>query len=158
MVLEPGNTALKKFTARTRQSTLFTPTIYTFHIEILYEISAKQNRDAVKQQFNVRSPIKALIQGSLWGSLMGTSIRTLKENKALGLSALVTPASAAALVGGLLLAGVLVVAFARKKDAQPFITIEDFWGGFFVGFVAGYVGTPALEKLLPSAGDPSTKQ
>jgi hypothetical protein len=41
-----------------------------------------------------------------------------------------------------------VVAFARKKDAQPFISIEDFYGGFFVGFSAGYVGKSLLAAVL----------
>jgi hypothetical protein len=52
-------------------------------------------------------------------------------------------------VAGILLGGVLVVAFVRKKDAQPFISIEDFYGGFFVGFSAGYIGKALLNKVLP---------
>lgn len=55
----------------------------------------------------------------------------------------------AAPLAGILIAAVVVVAFARKKDAQPFITVEDFYGGSFVGFVAGYVGFPLLDSILP---------
>lgn len=64
--LEPGNTAIKKFSVKTRQVTLFSPALYTFHIEIQYEINGKPNRDAVKQQFNIRAPMTALVYGSTW--------------------------------------------------------------------------------------------
>lgn len=36
----------------------------------------------------------------------------------------------------------------RRKDVQPFLTIEDFWGGIVVGFVAGYGGSDILSGLL----------
>jgi hypothetical protein len=35
----------------------------------------------------------------------------------------------------------------RKKDVQPFLTIEDFWGGIVVGVVVGYSGSQFLEQL-----------
>jgi hypothetical protein len=28
----------------------------------------------------------------------------------------------------------------RKKDVQPFLTIEDFWGGILLGFLVGTNG------------------
>ncbi|MFL6478527.1 MAG: hypothetical protein ACJ707_06890, partial [Nitrososphaera sp.] len=37
----------------------------------------------------------------------------------------------------------------RKKDVQPFLTIEDFWGGIVVGFAVGYGGSSILTRLLP---------
>jgi hypothetical protein len=152
LLLQPGNTALKKFTAKTRAVTLFSPALYTFHIEIQYEIDGKQNRDAVKQQFNIRAPLNALITGSACGGLVGASMHGLKDHIS-NLPVLWTGSgklfSAAAAVVGVLVGAVVVVAFARKKDAQPFITIEDFYGGCFVGIVSGYVGLPFLDKILP---------
>jgi hypothetical protein len=146
VLLQPGNTALRKFTAKTRESILFSPSLYTFHVEIHYEINGKANLDAVKQQFNVRSPLNALVYGSFWGALTGASLHGLKEN--LGdLTKLLSLYSIAAPVAGVLIGAVVVVAFARKKDAQPFITVEDFYGGFFVGFLAGYVGFPLLDSI-----------
>jgi hypothetical protein len=51
----------------------------------------------------------------------------------------------------ILVASVIVIAFARKRDAQPFIAVEDVWGGFFIGFLAGYVGEQFLRQVIPSA-------
>ena len=45
----------------------------------------------------------------------------------------------------------LVVTFARKKDSQPIMTIEDFWGGVLVGVLAGYTGKSILDKYLVGA-------
>jgi CDP-diglyceride synthetase len=33
---------------------------------------------------------------------------------------------------------------------QPFLTVEDFWGGILLGFLVGYVGQQFLTTLLPS--------
>jgi hypothetical protein len=44
----------------------------------------------------------------------------------------------------MMISGIVVVAFARKKDAQPILSVEDFWGGVFVGFLVGYTGKSFL--------------
>jgi hypothetical protein len=148
IVLEPGNTALKKFTVKTLHDVMFTPALYTFHIEVQYEVDGKQHRDAGKQSFNIRAPLKALVYGSFWGALVGASLRALKEQPD-NLGALLSLSSLTAAIAGILIGAVIVVAFARKKDAQPFITVEDFFGGAFVGVIAGYVGFPLLDTVLP---------
>ncbi|MFZ3060041.1 MAG: hypothetical protein WA102_09930 [Candidatus Methanoperedens sp.] len=44
-----------------------------------------------------------------------------------------------------------VIAFARKSSAQTLITIPDFWGGIFIGFLAGYSEKTFIEKyILPT--------
>jgi hypothetical protein len=56
-----------------------------------------------------------------------------------------------AAAAGILIRWVVVAAFARKKDAQPFLSVEDYYGGFFVGILAGYNG----DSLFASAGIPA---
>ena len=41
-----------------------------------------------------------------------------------------------------------VVLFARKKDVQPLIAIEDFWGGIAIGFLVAYSGPQLIKNLL----------
>lgn len=55
-----------------------------------------------------------------------------------------------ALLGNIVLAVVVVVAFARKRDTQPFISVEDFWGGLFVGAVTGYTGKSMIHEVIGS--------
>jgi hypothetical protein len=38
----------------------------------------------------------------------------------------------------------------HRADTQPLISVEDFWGGVFVGFVAGYLGSSVLSQVLPT--------
>jgi hypothetical protein len=148
IILQPGNTILRAFTLKTKQTYLFTPSVHTLNAQVCYTIDGgEQNFDTVKYQLNVRAPFKALVTGSLFGSVVGTILRYRTPldsyNFRSGLPFFIALATA------MLVGAVMVIAFARKKDAQPFITVEDFWGGFFVGFVAGYVGTSVLDKVLP---------
>jgi uncharacterized YccA/Bax inhibitor family protein len=51
------------------------------------------------------------------------------------------------LVTYLLGAAMVVVAFARKKEAQPILSIEDFYEGLFIGFLCAYGGNALLNKI-----------
>lgn len=148
IILQPGNTILRAFTLRTKQTILFTPSVHTLNAQVCYQIDdGKHNFDTVKYQLNVRAQFKSLVIGSLLGSIVGTILRFSKPLEAYNLKSALP--FLVALITGMLVGSVLVIAFARKKDAQPFITVEDFWGGFFVGFVAGYVGDEILDTVLP---------
>jgi hypothetical protein len=149
--LQPGNALLKVFTLRTRQTIFFTPSLYTLHLQIQYEMDGTINRDAAKYQLNMRAPLKAVIYGAVAGSIVGSLLRSLYEQQT---PSLFEPQLYMALVTSVLLGSVLVIAFARKREAQPFITIEDFYGGFFVGFVAGYVGKSLVDDILPAGKPP----
>lgn len=143
-VLQPGNATLQAFTLRTRREITFTPSLYALHIQIVYEMDGTVNHDTVEHSLSIRAPLKAVTTGAVIGALVGVALRNVYEGH-LGISG----AGIAEFVGGVLLAAVLVVAFGRKKDAQPFIVVEDLWGGFFVGFVAGYVGQEMVKSILP---------
>ena len=94
--------------------------------------------------------LKALIYGSIAGSIVGSLLRYLYDHS--DVKTMFSLQIVGAVVTSVLLACVLVIAFARKKHVKPFITIEDFWGGFFVGFVAGYVGRPMIQSIVPGVG------
>jgi hypothetical protein len=52
------------------------------------------------------------------------------------------------LLAAMMISGIVVVSFARKKDAQPILSVEDFWGAVFVGFLAGYTGKAFLIQAI----------
>lgn len=146
VILQPGNTTIYEFRLRTKQSLFFTPAVHNLNAQVQYEMGGITNHDTVKYQLNIRAPLKALICGSVFGAIVGTLLLVIKEGKDFNFSSF---SSYLPFVVGILVGAVLVIAFARKKDAQPFITIEDFWGGFFIGFLAGYVGESMLTPLIP---------
>lgn len=154
VILQPGNTTIYEFKLRTRQAHLFTPAVHNLNAQVQYEMNGTTNHDVVKYQLNIRAPLKALLYGSVVGSITGTILRFIidatESNNVPTLAEIFVPKFYLSIVAGILIGSVLVIAFARKKDAQPFITIEDFWGGFFIGFLAGYVGKSLLNPLLPT--------
>jgi hypothetical protein len=152
VTLQPGNSIVQAFTLKTTQAILFAPSTYNLNLQIEYEIDAHVNQDSVGYQLNVRAPLKALISGAVVGSVTGYFVRDIFDQKVL-LSLIQNPTRASfaswlvALFGNVLIAALLVIAFARKKDAQPILSIEDFWGGVFVGFLAGYTGKSVLDQF-----------
>jgi F0F1-type ATP synthase assembly protein I len=143
-VLQPGNSILNEFTVRTRQTNLFTPSVYCFHMQIAYEMDGRVNHDTAKTFLNIKAPISAMGLGAALGAVVGTLLKYFDQTQPqLAVSGLIV-----AMCSSILIALVLVVAFARKKDAQPFITIEDFYGGAFVGVLAGFSGYALLHQVL----------
>lgn len=151
VILQPGNSTVKLFTVRTQAVIFFQPATYNLHLSINYEIDGNRNEDSTPFKLNIRAPLKAIIYGSLAGSIIGYVLRSLYEHA--GAAIVFSDAQKnitwlTGLFGNLLLSVIVIVAFARKKDAQPILSIEDFWGGFFVGFLAGYTGKSFLDKIL----------
>src|SRR5262249_54863655 len=129
-VLQPGNSVLREFTLRTRQRNFFTPSVYCLHVQIVYEMDGKTNHDTVKTNLNIKAPISALIWGAVPGAVAGTLLRQFTDGKLVFDGSWAAKDSVQLLVkifASVLIALVLVVAFARKKDAQPFISVEDFY-------------------------------
>lgn len=153
--LQHGNSALKRFTLKTWRSTLFLPAAYILQFQIQYQIDGVLNQDTIRQEFNIRASLGAVLRGAFWGAIVGSFLHALYGMPMdISLTIPAIPRSSfldfvLQTLAGILVGGVLVVAFARKKDTQPFITIEDFYGGFFVGFSAGYIGKALLTSVLP---------
>jgi hypothetical protein len=154
-LLNPGNSVVQVFTMRTTKSLFFPPSTYEIPIQIEYRIAGTVDQDSVKYRLSIRSPLSATITGSIFGSVAGFLLRDIFEEKAI-LTILNGGGFApflvwfVALLGNVILAIVVVVAFARKRDTQPFISVEDFWGGLFVGAVAGYTGKAMVHDILAS--------
>jgi len=153
-MLQPGNSVIQVFTLKTSRSIFFPPNIYLSSVRIEYLIDESKNIDVADYQLNVRAPLKAIIYGALVGSFFGFVLKDLLNNQVVvaviqqGLRNAAGLSYALSLVSSMMIAGIVVVAFARKKDAQPILSVEDFWGGVFVGFLAGYTGKSFLDQAV----------
>lgn len=143
--LQPGNSITRVFTLRTRKKVWFKPSTYRLQIEIDYEIAGVRNVDTIEHQIQVKASLTSVVLGSLFGALGGWVVKEFNSG---------TPDLLALLrlLVSIVLASMAVVLFARKKDVQPLIAVEDFWGGVAIGFLAAYVGPAFIENMLPGTG------
>jgi len=157
--LQPGNSIIHVFTLKTNRAIFFPPNVYQSSVRIEYEIDSAKNIDVADYQLNIRAPLRAILYGALAGSLVGFLLKDLTSERAM-MALLATRdlqtiiSYLLSLITAMMIAGIVVVAFARKKDAQPILSVEDFWGGVFVGFLAGYSGKSFLEKTIGGSINP----
>jgi hypothetical protein len=143
--LQAGNSTTRVFTVRTSRGVGFKPASYRLQIEVEYEIASVCNIDTIEHHLQVKASLASMIIGALIGGTGGwftSQAGTAKFDLAHGVSLLVS----------LVFAAVAIVLFARKKDVQPLIAIEDFWGGVAVGFMVAYSGPKVFSGLLGAGG------
>jgi len=143
VTLRPGDSVVQHFILKTTRWLTFTPIAHTFQIQVRYEVDGSAHTDTIPFALNIRAATASTLIGAIIGSVLG---------------ALVNPKNTltnVAQVGQLLLtssifAVIIVVAFARKNNVQQIVSVEDFWGGIFIGFLVGYSGESFINSVLGS--------
>ncbi|NIM13164.1 MAG: hypothetical protein GTO45_13680 [Candidatus Aminicenantes bacterium] len=143
-VLQPGNSTTNVFTLKSKRTSFFKPSSYLLHIEVVYEIEGIENIDTIDFKLTVKSSIRDMVFGAIVGSFAGWFVKNSAKFK-WDISTLVN------LAISLVFAAMVVIIFARKKEVQPIIAIEDFWGGIALGFLVSYSGQGILNGLFSSS-------
>ncbi len=119
-----------------------------FEGSVHYKLAEESLISSFSVRFLVKPPLVANIYGAIVGSILGGIAKVLKDM--IADPGLVPDVSAlAAIFLSLILAVTLVVFSSRRgADAQPVLTIEDFWGGMFAGFLVGYAGYGFFEEAV----------
>ena len=146
--LQPGNSTTRVFTLRTHSRVWLRPSTYRLKIEIEYEIDKVINFDTVEHILPMKSSFWSVIFGSVIGAAGGWAVKEFSDRPG---EVFDWPAFLR-LITSCVLAAMVVVLFSRKKDVQPLVAVEDFWGGMAIGFIAAYAGTGILNDLLPNSG------
>lgn len=62
------------------------------------------------------------------------------------------------IVGAAMLSVIVTILLARMSETQFLVkvTINDFWGAIAIGFIANYLGSRALDRLLPASQTTAT--
>lgn len=141
-VLQAGNQTVRSFTLRSKSHLWFRPAPYKLHMEIGYEISGVKHVDTIEYELHLRASLGSMVAGSLVGSTAGWFIGRSD-------SVAFNPATVISWTVSAILGAMSVVVFARKKDVQPIIAVEDFWGGVALGFLVAYSGPAIFEEILP---------
>lgn len=159
VTLQPGDSTVQVFTLRSDQSILFRPASYNLHIEIQYEAESTSHVDVVNYSLAISTSMVSMCSGALLGAILGTVAQNLiSERVAFDPSLPVNWPQLlkviATTVANVILSMMAVIVFSRKKDVQPILSIEDFWGSILIGFLVGYNGHAFFDKLLPSEVKP----
>lgn len=99
-----------------------------------------------------------MLLGTIVGSILGTLVTSLTNTSADGISNVVTknpeliPYHVLSFLSvtavNIILGFIIGVTLMRKKDVQPFLTVEDFWGGLLIGFFVGYLGKSFVDNFI----------
>jgi NhaP-type Na+/H+ or K+/H+ antiporter len=134
---------------RSKRGIWFKPSSYKLHIEVEYEIAGLRNVDTIEYAFQIKASLGSIILGAIIGGIGGWLANRGEQLKNFDLADWIS------LGISLVLAAMAVVLFARKKDVQPLIAIEDFWGGIAIGFLVAYSGPQLLKNLLTTSAAPT---
>jgi len=135
---------VRQFVLRTRQWLFFTPLTHRFEIQINHTTDGTDHTDTVAYEQSIRSTLSAMCVGSAVGAIFGSLLKNfsgslISTNMHLVIQGLFVSVLASTAV---------VVAFARKANTQPIISIEDFWGGALLGFTVGFFGFDRFSGLF----------
>jgi hypothetical protein len=141
IILWPGNSIVKHFVLKTNRWLVFTPISHVFHIQVRYNVDSYSNVDTIPFSLNIRSPMKSSLIAAVAGSVLGSiASRKAAFNDVLDIIQ--------TLIVAIIFSIVVVVSFARKSNVQQIISIEDFWGGLFIGFLVGYSGETFVNSVI----------
>jgi hypothetical protein len=158
--LQPGDSVIQQFVLRTKQRLLFTPLTHTFHIQVSYsEVGDKSPKGVVHSrtlpfELSIGADLWAIMAGGVVGAIGGALLKTLTAASTSNPSPTLASFLLAAAIAVIASAAV-VIGFARKASAQPFVSIEDFWGGTLVGFSVGFIGYDQFSSLFTAPSVPT---
>lgn len=150
-ILSPGETFTDYFFVKTNKSIFFRPDKYKLALWADYSNQKDEFiRESQSKEVDVLAPITTIIVGAIFGGIMGVLARIFSTPKFRFIDILSTE-NLSQIIIAVIFSMLAVIAFARKSSSQTLITIPDFWGGVFIGFLAGYSEKTFIEKyILPT--------
>lgn len=147
--LVPGESGTYSFSAIVRRWLFASGGDLVFPGQVRYRYNGEIHHHTFQVRFTLRPPLIANGVGAVVGSLLGPIARGLRDQGPQFFSTI-----GVAFVAGValttILALVAVIYSSRKTgEAQPIVTVEDFWGGLLVGFLLGFLGNEFFGKLVP---------
>jgi hypothetical protein len=126
------------------------PDTYTISGEVEYKDNSSSNifYKQINIEINLYPSFSSMIGGALAGSILGTLVRALTSEDNTLTSGAPVSEKIAIFIAPLIFSFVIGLVLTRKKDVQPFLTIEDFWGGIVLGFSVGYLGQDFIKNYF----------
>lgn len=128
----------------------------SFPGRLVYRCDGQLYSETFDVKFDVRPPLRSIALGAVIGAGTGSFARLLKQsgvslgnyNSSQWIAFFTTTTLS------LILATIVVIYSSRRSsDAQPILTVEDFFGGLLIGFTLGWTGNEMFDKMVPSFGE-----
>jgi hypothetical protein len=125
------------------------PDTYKISAVVDYNCQGKKLFKQINIEISIFPSLGSMLAGTLVGSLLGSSVNAISphiQNNKIPLPGLeiIIPQ----IFANLILGFIVGITLMRKKDVQPFLTVEDFWGGILLGFLVGYSGQQFLKQFI----------
>lgn len=141
ILLRPGDSVVNHFVIKTTKWLFFTPIAHTFQIQVRYEVDGEDHLDTVPYSLSLRASTTSSMIGAVIGSIMGSMV-----NDTVLIAG--SPDSWRIILTAIIFAVIVIIAFARKSAVQQIVSVEDFWGGVFIGFLVGYTGESFIRSII----------
>ena len=130
----PGESGTYSFSSFVRRWLFSSGGELVFPGQVKYRYQGGIHYNTFEVRFTLRPPLLANGIGSIVGSLIGPVAKGLRDQGSAFFSS-VGMNFVAGVALAMILSLVAVIYSSRKTaEAQPIVTVEDFWGGFLVGF------------------------
>jgi hypothetical protein len=144
ILLQPDDSIVKHFILKTRGKWRFTPIALTLEIQVKYGVDHREHLDTAKVDLAIQSSLSSIAAGAIVGGLLGSMVTIFyREMYKKGIFEVSSYVLLSVILGVM-----VVVAFARKSGVQKIISIEDFYGGLFLGFMVGLSGPEYAINIL----------
>lgn len=145
--ISPGESTIQIFIGTPRKSLFFRPDKYKLTMYVDYSNRDREFfRETKVEEVDILTSLSSLIVGAVTGGLLGGIL--VRFLTAQTIYDILIWRNLFEIIGTGILSLLAVIALSRKTGAQTLVTIQDFWGGFFVGFLVGYSGKTFFEKII----------
>lgn len=151
VALVPGESGTYSFSAIARRWLFASGSDLVFPGQVRYRYKGEVHHHTFEVRFTLRPPLLANGVGAITGSIVGPIARGLRDQGPDFFSSIGVAFAAGVALTAIL--SVIAVIYSSRKtgDAQPILTVEDFWGGLLVGFMLGFLGNEFFGRLVPLA-------
>lgn len=138
-LVQPNGFSNYEFFLRAGNVFGFTPRPDTYKIicTIDYEKDNLKYQTKKDIEISIFPSLMGMLVGTIIGSILGTFVSANFDFEKI-FPEILTNMTLGFIAG---------ITLMRKKDVQPFVTIEDLWGGILIGFVIGYLGEQAFRNI-----------
>jgi hypothetical protein len=149
--LVPGESGAYSFSAIAQKWLFASGGDLVFPGQVKYLYEGEVHHHTFEVRFTLRPPLLANCIGAISGSLIGPIARGLKEQGGDFVTTMGIPFMAGVALSAILAVVAVIYSSRKTGEAQPIVTVEDFWGGLLVGFLIGFLGNEFFGNLVPLA-------